>query len=830
MRKGLLIISMLLGLLGAAEASAFPQTSESRDQKDDEGNPKEMPQPSQKQEVGGNSGNDVGSNTVPRAAENLGKRFLQDQEQIWTSPAHLTWADADLLVPVGIFAGTLLGTDTDTSKNLSNSPSRLKNSTTFSNYGLGAMVGLGGGLYAWGQLTHDEHKKETGIIAGEAALNSYVVTTSLNYAFGRDRPLDSPLYQGEFWHGGTSMPSDHAAISWAVASVVAHEYPGKLTQILAYGLAGAISMSRVSAKQHFPSDVFIGSLIGWYAGKQAYRAHHDPELGGDEWRSYGEFMNGAPNERTTSLGTTFVPLDSWIYPALERLIALGYVRSDFMGMRPWSRFECATMVTEAGGTISDKANATPEVQGLYSALAAEFAQDAERLGGGLPSDTAGRLESTYSQVMGISGPTLHDGYHFGQTIYDDFGRPYGEGVNLVSGASGWVSKGRFALYVRGEYDYAPSSPTYSPAVNQAIATMDENPVQPGTFPTTSKFNLLDTYISSTQSNWILSFGKQSLWWGPGYGGDLILSDNAAPIWMLRASRVAPFEIPLVSRLFGPIKLDFFYGKLASQFPQGAQLHGEKISFKPLPGLELGFDRTGQVGGVSQPVTLHRLWETYTSITTIANFSNYSNPGKRTAGWDFNWRLPHIGNWLTIYNNSLATDNVSPIQDITRAGLNPGMYLSHFPIIKKLDLRIEAVYTDTPEGPAEAKGEFIYWDSFYHDLYTNQGNLIGSWIGRQGKGYQAWSTYHVSARNWIQFAYRHSYVNPVFVPRGGTLTDGSISANWWLRDDVNVTSMLQYERWFYPLLAPGPQKNWTSSIGFTFYPRDLSFPRRPDGQN
>jgi hypothetical protein len=584
MRTGLLIVSMLLGLLGAAEASAFPQASETQDQKGDEEHAKEMPQPSQQQDGTGNGGNDVGSNTVPRAAENLGRRFLQDQEQIWTSPAHLTWADADLLVPIGIFAGTLLGTDTDTSKNLSNSPSRLKNSTTFSNYGLGTMIGLGGGLYAWGQITHDEHKKETGLIAGEAALNSFVVTTALGYAFGRDRPLDNPLYQGEFWHGGTSMPSNHAAISWAVASVVAHEYPGKLTQILAYGLAGAISMSRVSAKQHFPSDVFIGSLIGWYAGKQAYRAHHDPELGGDEWRSYGEFMNGAPNERTTSLGTTFVPLDSWIYPALERLIALGYIRVDFMGIRPWSRFECARMVAEAGGRISDKGNTTPEVQGLYSALVVEFAQDTDRMGGGVPSDSAGRLESTYTQVTGISGPTLHDGYHFGQTIYDDFGRPYGEGVNLVSGASGWVSKGRFALYVRGEYEYAPSSPTYSPAVNSAIATMDENPVQPGTFPSTSKFELLDTYISSTQSNWILSFGKQSLWWGPGYGGDLILSDNAAPIWMLRASRVAPFEIPKVSRLLGPMKLDFFYGKLSSQFPQGAQLHGEKSASSRCQGL------------------------------------------------------------------------------------------------------------------------------------------------------------------------------------------------------------------------------------------------------
>ena len=87
------------------------------------------------------------------------------------------------------------------------------------------------------------------------------------------------------------MPSEHSAAAWAIASVIAHEYPGPLTTLLIYSFASAISMARVTGKQHFNSDVFIGGAIGWYAGKQAYRAHHDPEVGGTEWQSYGEFTN-----------------------------------------------------------------------------------------------------------------------------------------------------------------------------------------------------------------------------------------------------------------------------------------------------------------------------------------------------------------------------------------------------------------------------------------------------------------------------------------------------------------------------------------------------------
>lgn len=61
-----------------------------------------------------------------------------------------------------------------------------------------------------------------------------VCSTVVKYATGRERPnLDS--FRGRFWQGGNSFPSGHATISWAIASVVSHEYPGPLTKLLVYG-------------------------------------------------------------------------------------------------------------------------------------------------------------------------------------------------------------------------------------------------------------------------------------------------------------------------------------------------------------------------------------------------------------------------------------------------------------------------------------------------------------------------------------------------------------------------------------------------------------------
>jgi hypothetical protein len=75
-----------------------------------------------------------------------------------------------------------------------------------------------------------------------------------------------------------------------------------------------------------------------------------------------------------------------------------------------------------------------------------------------------------------------------------------------------------------------------------------------------------------------------------------------------------------------------------------------------------------------------------------------------------------------------------------------------------------------------------------------------------------------ARNWIQFGYRHTSAATDFIPRGGNINDASVNANWWVRNNVNVTALLQYEKWNYPLLASTPQTNWTSSVQVQFYPQ------------
>ena len=80
-------------------------------------------------------------------------------------------------------------------------------------------------------------------------------------------------------------------------------------------------------------------------------------------------------------GIPYVPLDSWIYPALERLAATGYINSGIMGMRPWTRLECARQLSEASDRITDDDSNT-EFAGIYQDLMQEFRNEVDWLGGG----------------------------------------------------------------------------------------------------------------------------------------------------------------------------------------------------------------------------------------------------------------------------------------------------------------------------------------------------------------------------------------------------------------------------------------------------------------
>jgi hypothetical protein len=772
------------------------------------------------------------SGSSARGIASLGRVFLEDQKQIVTSPARLRFVDADWLVPAaGLFTG-MLTTDRDFSSHLSTDPATMKSRTTLSNAGIGALAGGVGAMWLFSYPTHREHWRETGFLAAEAAINSALDVEVLKYTTRRQRPFQGDG-SGPFFTGGTSFPYEHAGVAWSVAGIVAHEYPGFLPKLLAYGLATFVDTYRVRGRQHFNSDVFVGGLMGQMIAQNIYTRRHDPELGGGEWQSFSGIARAWESSGPQNLGTPYVPLDSWIYPALDRLAALGYIDSAFSGMRPWTRRECLRQLQEAEGKGID-GDENSEAGRLIDTLEREFHPEAEEVGDG--ADGAGiRLESLYSRTEHISGAPLTDGYTFAQTQYNDFGRPFAEGWNTINGFSAYATKGPWVAYVRGELDTAPSIPAYSLATREAVQRIDEFPeLSPGApQPAVQNLRLLDAYVGLMLSNWEITFGKQSLWWGPGNAGPLDFSDNVQPINMIRINRTTPLKLPSFLGLLGPMRTEFFLGQLDGQVfllsPGGFQgnygstlnpqpfINGQYIGFKPTRNFEFGFFRTTIYGGPGYPFTIH------TFVRSLISRENETlgapnKPGNRTSGLNFAYRLPHLRNWLSFYGDGYTDDQFSPIAYADRSAWHAGLFLSHFPWIHKLDLRAEGVYTDVPPGGGPISPGGFYFNATWRSGYTNDGNIIGDWVGRGGQGAQAWSNYWFNSRSRIQANFRHQKVSQVFVPLGGTVTDFGVRGDYAARHNLTFSAAVQYERWLFPVIQSNIEHNVSATFQISFEPQ------------
>jgi hypothetical protein len=566
----------------------------------------------------------------------------------------------------------------------------------------------------------------------------------------------------------------------------------------------------------------------------------------------------------STLGSPYIPVDSWVYPAVLRLYSMGYVDHVYLGMRPWTRASLSHMLEDIDAQIEDAntygVSTAGEAQDIYTALIHFLHYDAEMQC--LTHQSNYHIESVYSVVRGISGTPLRDSFHLGSTIINDYGRPYENGFNNYSGASGYAGAGRFTLYMRGEFQGAPSAAGYSQSLAQALSTIDGTtflnaatglPYNQATIPmgpiaTTTDGRFIEAYVSAHLLNHEISFGKQDDWLGPGLGGGMAYSNNAENIYSLRINRIEPLYIPLLSRLTGPFRYDFLVGGLHGHTympnpanPGGSNpnlpnvidpgdpwVHVEKISFRPTKNLEFGFERTVIWGGEGhEGISIHSFLRSFFSTTagvgSINKFGN-NDPGARFGAFDFSYRLPFVRNWLTLYADSEVHDDISPIDAPRRASWRPGLYLSHVPGIPKLDIRAEAATTDpSSSNGASQYGHFMYWETIQRQGYTNQGQLFGDWIGREDKGGQAWITYHLSGKEWLQVGLRNQKATAYFIPGGTTLNDINFQAVKRIGKDLEINGKFAFERWKAPIYLTDQQTVTTTTIQLTWFPeRKINF--------
>ncbi len=554
-------------------------------------------------------------------------------------------------------------------------------------------------------------------------------------------------------------------------------------------------------------------------------------------------------------GSTYIPVDSWIYPEMARLYGMGFADTLFLGLRPWTRQSVLHMIEATEDSVVQSGN--EQAMDIVSAMKHELIDESTN-GLGNRGPVYG-TKDVYDRVLGISGPTLHDSYHLGETIANDYGRPYEPGFNNLLGFHELGEWGRFSLDVRGEYQHAPGGPGYSFALASELSqgipgtgingdtipysgyNLHQPDIPQGPIPAANPFHLIEATLSYHLLGHEISGGKSDAWLGPAQGGAMAWSNNADNIYSFRINRVEPLHIPLLSRFLGPFRYDFFYGDLKGHTdPNDDWVHSETASFKPTKNLEFSFQRTIVFGGKGhEPVTLHTFLKGFfdPSDTTGAEKFSRSDPGARFGDFSASWRLPYLEKFATLYVDSEAHDDVSPISAPRRAAYRTGVLLSQIPGLRKLDFRVEAATTD-PGVARSIGGTFNYFETIQTQAYTNEGQLMGDTIGREAKGGNAWLTYHLSGNEWVQISYLNKknekdFIVGLFNPVTNTFGPGGTTQNQFkvdvmkrfAHDTVELHAWVQYERWKAPSYLTGLQNDTATAFQLTFFPKlQTSLPR------
>lgn len=535
-------------------------------------------------------------------------------------------------------------------------------------------------------------------------------------------------------------------------------------------------------------------------------------------------------------GSAYIAVDSWVYPAMLRLYSMGYVDGATLSMRPWTRQAALHLLQGSQARIA--AADDVEAQGLLDILLREL-RDERAAADGKRCGVFG-VEQTYVRALGIAGPSLRDSYHLGQTLVNDYGRPYEAGFNTVNGAAVLAERGRFSIYARGEFEHAPGGEGYPAALADQLSGVDliartganavQSTIPAGPVAGRNSFHLLEASASVHVLGHELSVGKSDAWLGPARGGAFAWSNNAENIYGVRVNRVEPLRVPLLSRVLGPLRYDFFYGSLQGHTaPNHPYVHSEMFAFKPTRNFEFAFQRTIIFGGAAhEPVTLHTFLRGFVALgdTTPAQKDSVADPGARFSVFSFSYRLPALRRYATFYTDSMAHDDVTPVSAPRRASFRTGIYVAQIPGARRLSIRVEAALTD-PRVTVSNGGRFNYFESVQRQGYTNKGFLMGDWIGREAKGGQAWVTWHLSGNEWVEVEYLRKKNAKDFILGGTTQNSVKVSMMKRVRRDFEVNAWCQVEGWKapvsnkdtgVPLYRTGLQQDTAAALQIVFYPR------------
>lgn len=395
---------------------------------------------------------------------------------------------------------------------------------------------------------------------------------------------------------------------------------------------------------------------------------------------------------------------SWVYDAIERLVLAGLVDDAVLNTKPLSRVEAARIVAQAIGTINRDQlgtfNDRRDIQDLLDRLISEFRTELADLG--VKGSAGAGPPSKFFSWRPLDTAKLEAGY-----AGHRFSPVNNQGRRLESGVNS-----RFSTEHRAQIG--------------DVLTLYLNPEFDGN-EEFSRFRLLTGYAKLTLWNIELTAGRESLWWGPGYRGSMLLSNNADPLDQIRITNAEAVRLPWMLKHLGPLKATFFVARLSeNQNIPDPYLTGLRFDIAPSKYLELGIGRIVQFAGKGRGTTAG---DFFPGVVFTSGMDDPKSPvdTNTLASIDGTLRIPNVGRHvpltrdLMLYGEMGWDDTVTGIFIPKRPGFLAGTLLLGLFGSPDTDLRWEYAQTSTL--------------NFTHHIYTTgyqyRGHVLSHFIGTDG---------------------------------------------------------------------------------------------------
>ncbi len=472
-----------------------------------------------------------------------------------------------------------------------------------------------------------------------------------------------------------------------------------------------------------------------------------------------------------SSASTYVDIeDRQIYNILSRLEAEGVINDGLLSTRPLSRKEVVRLTREAEVNAKGQSEFIKRlVQDLKQRVKPEEFE----------AGVLKPLDAVYAKYIYTNAAVLSLAYPGAvrekeQALnYNNDGDLYGRNSNYRTGfTSRFDDLGPFSFYLNPEFSSSDNS----------------------------ERGVLKKGYGVLGFSWIdIVAGKDSQWWGPGYNGAILQSNNAEPLTMIKFTSPGPLQLPWILKYLGPFQYSLFVAKLEkdrADFPE-PYLDGLRFDFKPSPYLELGLERIVLLGGRGRPLSTNQWISSFIGTDAHPNKSE-SDYTDSESGFDVKVTLPFKRQAVQVYWERDGEDGRMHTPLPYKYADLLGIYLPRVLAFERIGLRAEYATDRPPEG-----ADVWYTHGNYTSGMTYNGMIMGHNMGTNSRDSFLELSYAIPEKNMSLYLSYDQKIHYFADPVREVTRITKVTTNFQLARHFDVTAALGYGRVENPGNLSGP---------------------------